>query len=247
MPEDVGDRTEQSRRPWRWWALALTALGLLAAIGVLFPIAQGLAVQQPIRFNHQVHVKKEPCTTCHRTVLTSEVAGRPDLSICMECHTNPVTESPEEETLRQLAREQRPLRWARLYRVPPHVRFSHRRHVAVGSVDCETCHGAIAQATAPPPAPLVRIEMQFCLDCHRAGGLRLTEAGLQALREGALGAERTAPLLPLANKRFRTERDLAQALRSIAPDAFSESDTRSISAQLRPAGAVTTDCIACHR
>ena len=247
MPEGAGDRGERSRLPFRWWALGLTALALLAAIVALSPIRQALALQQPIRFNHQVHVKKEPCTTCHRTVLTGEVAGRPDLSICMECHTNPVTESPEEEKLRQLAGEHRPLRWERLYQVPKHVRFSHQRHVAVGKIDCANCHGDIAGTTAPAAQPLVQINMAFCLDCHRSSGLRLTEAAFKALRAGALDAERTELLVPLENKRFRSERDLAEALRRIAPDGFSEGEVQSIRAQLRPAGPVTTDCIACHR
>ena len=48
-------------------------------------------------------------------------------------------------------------------------------------------------------------------------------------------------------KRFRSARDLSQTLQRMAPGVFSESDAELIRAQLRPAGAVTTDCIACHR
>jgi hypothetical protein len=222
-------------------------LGLLTAFVMGFPIARGVAVQQPIRFNHQVHVKKEPCATCHRYVQTREAAGRPDLSICLECHTNPVGKSPEEEKLRQLARENLPLRWTRLYRVPKHVRFSHQRHVAVGKIECETCHGNIAGTTAPPEEPLVRIAMEFCLACHRSEGLRLTGAALQALRGGEMEAGRIELLLPLENKRFRSAGELSQALRRLAPEAFPESEVQAILARLLPAGPVSTDCIACHR
>ena len=229
------------------WLSAIAAGALLGAVLLLLAPLRSPAVQQPIRFNHQVHVKKEPCTTCHRTVLTRETAGRPDLTLCLECHTNPVTQSPEEEKLRQLAREQRPLRWGRLYRVPTHVRFSHQRHVVVGKVECEACHGDIAGTTAPPPRPLVKIRMEFCLDCHRAPGLRLTGASLRALREGAMEAGRMERLLPLENKRFRSGRELSQALQRLAPGTFPEREVEAIRAQLRPAGPVSTDCIACHR
>jgi predicted CXXCH cytochrome family protein len=56
--------------------------------------------------------------------------------------------------------------WNRIYDVPGHVYFSHRRHVAVASVECATCHGDIASSTTPPPAPLNDISMAFCIDCH---------------------------------------------------------------------------------
>jgi predicted CXXCH cytochrome family protein len=56
--------------------------------------------------------------------------------------------------------------WNRIYDVPGHVYFSHRRHVAVAGVECATCHGDIASSTTPPPAPLNDISMAFCIDCH---------------------------------------------------------------------------------
>jgi len=47
------------------------------------------------------------------------------------------------------------------------VFYSHRRHVVVAKIPCETCHGAIARTSAPPARPLVKIRMKFCIGCHQ--------------------------------------------------------------------------------
>jgi hypothetical protein len=53
------------------------------------------------------------------------------------------------------------------------VYFSHRRHVGIGKLECGACHGDIAVSQHPPSRALVRITMEFCLDCHRAKGQSL--------------------------------------------------------------------------
>ncbi len=55
--------------------------------------------------------------------------------------------------------------WKRLYRVPPDVYFSHRRHVVLGEIECQTCHGDIGKSSMPPSRPL-KISMKKCLKCH---------------------------------------------------------------------------------
>jgi c(7)-type cytochrome triheme protein len=50
--------------------------------------------------------------------------------------------------------------------VPGDVFFSHRRHVTVAKVECQTCHGAIGEATAPPGRPAVNQSMEWCISCH---------------------------------------------------------------------------------
>ncbi len=83
--------------------VAVAAVALLVA--TTWPGREGVALQQPIQFNHQVHVKKEPCQTCHRAFQQGPAACNPTLAICMDCHTNAVSESPEEEKLRVLEKK----------------------------------------------------------------------------------------------------------------------------------------------
>jgi DnaJ-class molecular chaperone len=45
--------------------------------------------------------------------------------------------------------------------------------VALGELECEVCHGAIAATERPPRGPLVEITMDFCMDCHREQGQTL--------------------------------------------------------------------------
>lgn len=56
--------------------------------------------------------------------------------------------------------------WRRIYDVPSHVYYSHRRHVTVAGIECDTCHGNIGASAVPPEAPLNDISMAFCIDCH---------------------------------------------------------------------------------
>jgi c(7)-type cytochrome triheme protein len=57
--------------------------------------------------------------------------------------------------------------WVRIYRLPDHVYFSHRRHVGAGKLRCQTCHGQVQQFTEPAPRPVVEPTMDNCIDCHR--------------------------------------------------------------------------------
>jgi len=106
------------------------------------------------------------CDECHIYVKTQIFAGLPTIEKCLECHEEPVTDSPEEEKIRQAAAQGEPLKWSRLYDVPDHVYYSHRRHVVAGEIPCAECHGAIAETTSPPPRALNHITMSFCIACH---------------------------------------------------------------------------------
>ena len=107
-------------------------------------------VEQPIRFNHKKHTQELglECNTCHIYYETQNFSGLPTLDICLACHEEKVTDSPEEEKIRTMAKGKRELVWQRLYHVPEHVYYSHRRHVVVGGIECATCHGKIAETTA---------------------------------------------------------------------------------------------------
>ncbi len=161
-----GDRLSPTRR------LALGALVLVAAaVGFAagrFLLRPAGSAPQPIAFNHLLHVEEVgmECATCHEHFASGEHAGLPGIDLCLTCHEEPMTESPEERRLIELAGIDPSPAFIKLFRMPDHVYYSHRRHTVVAGLECSTCHGPIASTTAPPQAALVRITMQMCIDCH---------------------------------------------------------------------------------
>ena len=157
--------------------ILLPAILLLAAGFVLTSGAARLAkkevITQPIQFNHFIHVDtlEMACTDCHPHVMEREFAGRPTLKICAECHDISLTDSPEEVILLEYVQSQKEIPWRRLYEVPGHVFYSHRRHTTVAGIDCMECHGEIGLSTTPPPGPLTNLSMKFCMDCHEKKGV----------------------------------------------------------------------------
>jgi hypothetical protein len=147
------------------FTVALAAAGFAAGRMALRPIEE---VTQPIQFNHQKHVKDVglDCSTCHEYFSTGEHSGLPSLSTCRGCHEEALTESPEEKKLLELVAADPQASFKKLFRLPDHAYYSHRRHVVAGALPCETCHGPIAETTTPPRYPLVRITMATCISCH---------------------------------------------------------------------------------
>ncbi|MFQ6674657.1 MAG: cytochrome c3 family protein [Fidelibacterota bacterium] len=123
---------------------------------------------QPISFNHEVHVEGEDldCTLCHTQVMKRSRATLPRIKICQKCHYEPITETESERTLLAFASEGREVPWRRIYQVPRHVYFSHRRHVKLGNIPCESCHGDVRKLTEPPEYPLIAPTMGYCTKCH---------------------------------------------------------------------------------
>jgi predicted CXXCH cytochrome family protein len=146
-------------------ALALLATTLLGACQRAAPIVQ------PIQYSHKVHIDNNiACPACHQSVEKAAAASLPGDDICMICHQAALSDNPEEEKVRQYAVKGQAIPWRRIYRLPEHVYFSHRRHVTVAGIACGQCHGAVASLTAPAPYPLVNQSMTWCLGCHRARG-----------------------------------------------------------------------------
>jgi hypothetical protein len=163
-----------SRRPTGRPSRRLLVLaGALAAAGCADPPAA-----QPIPFNHRLHATTNQieCVQCHEGVLTAARAGLPRVEICMECHASDITENPAAkphiELIRRHAAAGTEIPWQKLYLLPAHVYYSHRRHVAIARVECAVCHGDIADAATPPPGPVARtLAMSTCMDCHEARGV----------------------------------------------------------------------------
>lgn len=143
------------------------AVAILLAGGALLANRLEPAVRQPIQFSHAKHkAKGVECSVCHQNVEEQTFAGLPKAETCMLCHSAPQTQSQEEEKVRQFAEKGQDIPWRRLYRVPGHVFFSHRRHVVLAKVECQTCHGPIGEAATPPLRPLVNQSMDRCIACH---------------------------------------------------------------------------------
>jgi len=125
-------------------------------------------IVQPIAFNHQTHAGELEitCDVCHEFYTSSRHSGLPTLTTCMDCHEEALSESPEEQKIRDQAEAGQVDVFRKLFKLPDHAFYSHRRHVTVGEIPCEICHGEIAATTAPPERPLVRLTMDFCIECH---------------------------------------------------------------------------------
>lgn len=146
--------------------------GVLFLCGVVVVIVvarKRSAVAQPIAFNHKIHAGdlKLECSHCHQGVETGPFATLPKAEICLECHVAPLSENPEEAKVREYGEDKGEIPWHRLTRLPDHVYFSHQRHVKLGKVPCETCHGKMAERTKPPSSAPKALSMNDCLDCHR--------------------------------------------------------------------------------
>jgi c(7)-type cytochrome triheme protein len=146
--------------------MALFLLSLLSAL-FLSACENIPTATQPIQFSHKAHTEKGlPCALCHQFVEKASFAGIPTTATCLMCHRGAITQNPEEEKVRQYAKQGLEIPWQRLYRVPGHVYFSHRRHVALGRIPCAQCHGAVEESRNPPPRPVVTLDMGECMACH---------------------------------------------------------------------------------
>jgi hypothetical protein len=150
-------------------ALGVIAIPLALMAWVRTPYATGQQepLVQPVKFDHRHHVRDDgiDCVYCHSEATRSAFAGVPPTSLCMGCHGQIWTQSPELAAVRASWVEDRPLAWQRVNALPEHVYFNHSIHVKKG-VGCVTCHGRVdlmAQVFQ-----VEKLSMDWCLDCHRA-------------------------------------------------------------------------------
>lgn len=158
------NRINVSKRP------ALALVGVVVLTVVLFVLFPGLwgGTSQPISFNHKIHADNElACLDCHLYYMDHASSGRPQLETCAACHEESLSENKEQLKVVEAVQKGEEIPWERLYRVPEDVNFSHRRHVVLGKLECEVCHGDIGESTNPPARPL-KIKMKKCMKCHEA-------------------------------------------------------------------------------
>jgi hypothetical protein len=143
-------------------ALVLTGCKLQYGVGY----NQGYEPEQPIPFDHSVHVGKHniQCMYCHSHVERSTHSNIPSLQTCMNCHIQVKTDSPHITKLREAFESGKGIEWVKVHMLPDHVRFNHSAHINKG-VNCMTCHGEIEKMK------VVRqhsdLSMGWCVNCHR--------------------------------------------------------------------------------
>jgi len=126
-----------------------------------------VARPQPVPFSHQHHVAGLgiDCRYCHTSVETSSFAGIPPTRTCMNCHSQIWTNAPLLEPVRESFRSGKSLVWTRVNDLPDFVYFDHSIHINKG-VGCNTCHGPVDRM--PLMFNYQSLQMEWCLDCHRA-------------------------------------------------------------------------------
>lgn len=156
-----------------WIALAGLAglvITLVAApmIYVRTPYASDVhePVVQPVQFDHRHHVRDDgiDCLYCHPNAETGASAGIPATDVCMGCHGQVWTDSPQLAPVRRSWTTGEAIPWRRVYDLPDHVYFHHGVHVRRG-IACAECHGRVEDMARV--SRVVDLTMGWCLDCHR--------------------------------------------------------------------------------
>ena len=162
-----------------------TAVALKTLIDGAFSIGvqQGYQPTQPINYSHKIHAGdyEIDCNYCHTGVRKSRAANIPSPNICMNCHTDIKNVggqdgiSPEIEKIyaavdynpetREYGTNTKPIEWVRVHNLPDLSYFNHSQHVAIGEIECQTCHGPIQEMDVV--YQYADLTMGWCINCHR--------------------------------------------------------------------------------
>jgi menaquinone reductase, multiheme cytochrome c subunit len=164
---------------------------------VIFPKLLYSQKQQPISFNHALHVEEvdNGCESCHFFRADGSFSGIPKLAQCIDCHAETMGDSEEEARfVEQFVWKEREVPWLAYSRQPDCVFFPHAAHVIGAEMECETCHGHIGESDRSRPYESNRItgysrdiwgkniagfktntwdrmKMDDCAQCHKEAGL----------------------------------------------------------------------------
>ncbi|MCH7412945.1 c-type cytochrome [Belliella sp. R4-6] len=149
--------------------VAKTAIDGLYSVGV----QQGYQPKQPIAFSHQLHAGQYEiqCQYCHTGVEIGKSANIPSANICMNCHTHIQNVGGKEGVSSEIQKiynavdNNQPIEWVRIHNLPDLAYFNHSQHVAVGGIECQTCHGPIEEMEVVYQHS--SLTMGWCIDCHR--------------------------------------------------------------------------------
>lgn len=130
-------------------------------------LSQGYQPAQPIAFSHKLHAGEHQinCAYCHTSVYKSKSANIPSANICMNCHSQIKTTSPEIKKIYRAIQRQQPVQWVRIHNLPDLAYFNHSQHTQVGGIECQTCHGPIEKMDVV--YQYSALTMGWCINCHR--------------------------------------------------------------------------------
>ncbi|MBW2195068.1 MAG: cytochrome C [Deltaproteobacteria bacterium] len=184
------------------WRFLVPVIAFFAGFLVFLCIGWGIfpkilysEKQQPIDFNHQLHVDEMgDCEACHYFREDGSFSGIPKSENCIECHESAMGEHPEEAKLiDQYIEPGKEIPWLSYARQPDCVFFSHAAHVRMAGLDCMTCHGPIGESEHTRPYQYNRLtkysrdiwgwniagiktntwdrmKMDDCAECHEENG-----------------------------------------------------------------------------
>jgi mono/diheme cytochrome c family protein len=146
-------------------ALALLYAGVQSVMAV--GLTQGYQPTQPIAFSHKLHAGENNinCAYCHTSVYKGKSANIPSANICMNCHSQIKTESPEIKKIYRAIERKQPVQWVRIHNLPDLSYFNHSQHTQVGGIQCQTCHGPIQNMEVV--YQYSALTMGWCINCHR--------------------------------------------------------------------------------
>jgi mono/diheme cytochrome c family protein len=146
-------------------ALALLYAGVQSVMAV--GLTQGYQPTQPIAFSHKLHAGENQinCAYCHTSVYKGKSANIPSPNICMNCHSQIKTESPEIKKIYRAIERKQPIQWVRVHNLPDLAYFNHSQHTQVGGIQCQTCHGPIQNMEVV--YQYSALTMGWCINCHR--------------------------------------------------------------------------------
>jgi len=147
------------------FALVLLYVGVQSVMAV--GLKQGYQPTQPIAFSHKIHAGENQinCAYCHTSVYKGKSANIPSANICMNCHSQIKTESPEIKKIYRAIERKQPIQWVRVHNLPDLAYFNHSQHTQVGGIQCQTCHGPIQNMEVV--YQYSALTMGWCINCHR--------------------------------------------------------------------------------
>jgi hypothetical protein len=164
MEHSTNSSPKSSKGGWVFFLAGF--VGSLILGWAIFPMLLYSTEQQPMNFNHALHMDPEKvegiegdtdierCLYCHEFRKDGTFVGNPKLSKCTECHDDP--ESPlgdteaEKHFLAEYVANEKEIPWLSYSRQPDCVYFSHIAHVKMAEMDCRICHGDLGKTEALP-------------------------------------------------------------------------------------------------
>ena len=146
--------------------ILVVILSVLAGVLLALRFTSAPTINQPVAFSHRTHAvdKKIDCSFCHESVEQQAIAGIPRTQVCVTCHSGIESNHPEIKKIFEYYERKEEIPWVRVYQMPEHVFFSHKRHVKA-EIACSVCHGKMGESTKAVRE--VHHTMGSCMECHR--------------------------------------------------------------------------------